>query len=214
VSALRFEVTAVRPAIDSLSPVIAFRLQVTNLENAPVHAIALRCQVQIEARPRRYTEEEASRLYQLFGAPSEWGRTLRTIVWAQTSTVIGGFDRQTDVELHVPCTYDLCVAAAAYLHGVRDADVPLSFMFSGTTFRNGAEGLSIEPVSWDSEARFRMSPNVWQQAMDQLFPGAGWIVMSRETIDALQAFKDRRAMLTWDDAMMALLHAVPAEQAS
>ena len=59
-----------------------------------------------------------------------------------------------------------------------------------------------------------MSPNVWQQAMDQLFPGAGWIVMSRETIDALQAFKDRRAMLTWDDAMMALLHAVPAEQAS
>ena len=41
--------------------------------------------------------------------------------------------------------------------------------------------------------------------MDLHFPGTGWLRVRRDTIDALQSYKTRRALATWDDVLADLL---------
>ena len=51
----------------------------------------------------------------------------------------------TEIDLQVPCTYDLEVASARYLQGLDDGTIPLLLLFSGTVFvANGAGGFSVE----------------------------------------------------------------------
>jgi Family of unknown function (DUF6084) len=202
---LTIGVTRAEPMPHTAAPGIAFRLRIAELSGRRVHAIALRCQVRIEARGRRYTRDEQGRLYELFGDVSQWDRTLRGVTWTQTSLVVPSFERQIDIDLPVSCTYDLEVASAKYLHAVREADVPLVFLFSGTIFTMEDGALRVEPVPWDLEATFRMPVQVWQSTMDQFFPGGGWLRVRRDTIDRLQAFRGRHAVLTWDEAIDLLL---------
>src|SRR5262249_33516066 len=153
---LTISVLAAQPSPQTASPGITFRLRIEELSGARIHTVALRCQVQIPARSRRYMQDEQDRLYELFGNASEWDRTLRTVTWGQTPLVIPSFDRRIDIDLPVPCTYDLQVAAAKYLHAIRDRHVPLTFLFSGMMFRVTDRGLHVEPVPWDLETSYQM----------------------------------------------------------
>lgn len=206
---LTVAVTDARPAAQTAAPGITFRLHIGNLAGGRVHALALRCQTQIAPQARRYSSDEQARLYELFGEPKGWDRTLRGVTWAQSSLVVASFEGHIDVDLPVACTYDLQVAAAKYLHALRDGDVPLTFMFSGTIFKLEEGALSVEPVPWDLEASFRMPAAVWHRAMDQFFPGGGWLRLQRDTIDRLQAFRGRHAVVTWDEAIDILLQHAP-----
>ncbi len=60
-------------------------------------------------------------------------------------------------------------------------------------------------MPWDREAAYRLPVRVWREMMDHYFPTEGWIRMRRESIDALQAFKSRSALPTWDEAVRLLL---------
>jgi hypothetical protein len=208
VTLLAATVLDARPSPQTAAPGVTFRLRLEQMSDTRVHAIALRCQVRIEPRGRRYTRDEQHRLYELFGDISQWERTLQGVTWAHTTLVVPSFDRCIDVDLPVACTYDLEVASAKYLHAVRDGDVPLLFLFSGTLFNNG----QIEPVPWDLDASFRMPARVWQTAIDQFFPGGGWIRLQRDTIDRLQAFRGTQAVVTWDQAMDRLLALAAAKE--
>ena len=61
-------------------------------------------------------------------------------------------------------------------------------------------------MPWEKEAPFRLPVRIWRELMDQYFPGGAWLRLRRESFDALQHFKARRALATWDDAVEALLH--------
>jgi hypothetical protein len=209
---LLFVVTDARPAAQTASPAIVLRVHVTN-GGDPIHALALRCQAQIEPRARRHSANEQGRLYELFGDSSQWDRALKSVTWAQVSTVVPAFDREVDVDLPIPCTYDFEVAAAKYLHAVREGDIPLRLLFSGTAFSVREEGFRIQPVSWMSEASFRMPARVWRAAMDRFFPEAAWIRVRRDTLDRLQVFKGRHALITWDEALDMLLQEAGAKEA-
>src|SRR5260370_404654 len=111
----------------------------------------------------------------------------------------------TEVGLPVPCTYDLEVASARYLHGLDDGTIPLIMLFSGTVFVANGEGYSVELVPWSSEATYRMPVTVWQDLVDIHFPGSAWLRCSHQTLDALSAFKAERALPTWDATLTALL---------
>ena len=203
-TSLAFSILDARPARDSAAPAIAFRVRIASA-SGPVHAIALRCQLLIDAPDRAYAPAERERLYELFGEPGQWRRTLRAVTWGHSSTVVRAFEKDVEVELPVACTYDLVIAASKYLYAVRDGEVPLSFQFSGTTFAVRDNALAIEPVPWDREASFRMPARVWHEAMDRFFPGSGWIRLQRETLDRLQAFRGRQALVEWDDVVNRLL---------
>jgi hypothetical protein len=213
VTAFAFDISGLRPAPNAASPSLLFGLRITRLDaGSRIHAMALRATVQIDARRRRYAPEEQRRLYDVFGEPSLWERSLKPLNWAHTTLLTPAFDEGLEIDLPVPCTYDFEVVAAKYLHAVRNGDVPLLFLFSGTVFFAGERGFAVAPVAWDSQASFRMPARAWHDAMDQFFPGSAWIRISQDTLDALHEFKSRQAAPGWDAALDALLQSASAKE--
>ena len=187
------------------TPTLAFQLAITERSGVRIHAIALRCQIRIEPHRRRYSAAEARRLHDLFGDPSRWADTVKPIQLATVTTMVPSFTAVTDIEVPVPCTYDLEVASARYLHGLDDGTVPLLMLFSGTIFVATETGYSVELVPWSSEATYRMPVTVWHDLVEAHFPGCAWLRCSRETLDELSEFKAERALPTWDATIAALL---------
>jgi uncharacterized protein DUF6084 len=202
---LAFGCTSASAERHAATPALSFALTITENSGARVHAIALRCQIRIEPHRRRYTGAEAARLRDLFGDTSRWADTMKPIQLAMVSTMVPAFTGQTDVSLQVPCTYDLEVASARYLHGLDDGTIPLLLLFSGTVFVEQGEGYRVELIPWSCEATYRMPVSVWHEVVDLHFPGCAWLRCGRETLDALSDFKSRRALPTWDATLTALL---------
>jgi hypothetical protein len=209
---LEFSCTGVRADAYAAGPTLVFRLRISAGEGVRVHALALRCQLRIEPVRRSYGDAEAERLTDLFGERSRWGSTLNPIQFAQVPLMVPGFTGETEADLVVPCTYDLEVAATRYLHALEDGTVPLLLLFSGTAF-TGPGGFQVEPVPWDREATCRLPVAVWQEMVEQHFPGCGWLRLRRDTMDALLAYRSRRGLPSWDATVQALLTDAMAEEA-
>jgi len=128
--------------------------------------------------------------------------------------MVQGFTGTTQVTLPLECTYDFEVAAAKYLHALRDGTIPLQFLWSGTVFGRGAKGFAVQQVPWDREERYDMPVAVWRDLMQQHFPNTGWLRLNRDTIDALAAYRSARGLLGFDDAITTLLGDVSAREIS
>ncbi|MEY9846980.1 DUF6084 family protein [Streptacidiphilus sp. MAP5-3] len=204
-SGLDFACTEVRAEPYAAGPTLLFRVRITAQgEPQRVHALALRCQFRIEPARRHYSEPEAERLGDLFGERSRWGSTLHPLQFAQVGVVVPGFTGSTEVELPVPVSYDLDIAATRYPDALAEGEVPLLLLFSGTAFR-GSGGFQVEPVPWDKEAVCRMPVAVWREAIDAHFPGCGWLRLPRDTMAALQAYRSRHALPSWEATVERLL---------
>ena len=208
---LAFTVLDIGPEPYAAAPALVVRLRITEAAGEPVHAIALRCQVQIDPRRRTYSGREKSDLADLFGAPSRWGQTLRPVLWTQTSTMVPGFTGAVEVDLPLPCTYDFEVAAAKYLQALDGDDIALTLLFSGTVFTRGGSGFGVEQIPWHLEASYRMPVRVWRELMDAYFPDSGWIRLDRETLRRLGRFRSERALTDWSQVFDALLPAQELE---
>jgi hypothetical protein len=139
-SGLAFTVLDVVPEPYAAVPVLTARVSVSAPDDEPVHAIALRCQVRIEPLRRGYSDEEAVGLTDLFGPRERWATTQHTFLWQHCTAMVPAFVDATEISLSLECTYDFEVAAAKYLHALRDGAVPLQFLFSGTVFKAGERG--------------------------------------------------------------------------
>lgn len=199
-----FACTGVRADRYAAGPTLVFRLRVTADPGTRVHAMALRCQFRIEPARRGYSAGEAAGLADLFGARSRWGGTLLPLQFAQVSLVVPGFTGETEVDLPVPCTYDMDVAATRYSGALEDGEVPLLVLFAGTAF-TGPGGFRVEPVPWDREATCRMPVAVWREMVEQHFPGCGWLRLPRPAMDALLAYRSRHALPSWEATVESLL---------
>jgi hypothetical protein len=202
---LSFTVVDVVPEPYAAAPNLLARVRIEETSGERVHALALRAQIRIEPQRRRYDDTEERALLDLFGDRTRFAQTLKPFPWLHTSTVAQGFTGSTDVDLVLPCTYDFEVAGAKYLHALRDGEIPLLFLFSGTVFTRGATGFSVTQVPWDCEAPFRMPVGVWRDLMEEHFPGSEWVRMHRDTVDALAHFRHVRGLTSWDAAVSALL---------
>ncbi len=204
---LTFGCTGAHATRFAATPTLTFALNITERTGVRVHAIALRCQIRIEPHRRRYSADEARRLNDLFGDTARWAETVKPIQLATVSAMVTGFTSLTEIELPVPCSYDLEVASARYLQGLDDGTIPLLLLFSGTVFIAQGESFSVELIPWSAEASYRMPVSVWQDVVNEHFPGSAWLRCSRETLDALSVFKSARALPTWDATLSALLEA-------
>jgi hypothetical protein len=204
---LTFGCTEARAERYAATPTLSITLSITESTGVRVHAIALRCQIRIEPHRRRYSADEARRLNDLFGDTSRWAQTLKPIQLAAVSAMVPGFTSATQLEVPVPCTYDLEVASARYLQALDDGTIPLLLLFSGTVFIAHGESMRVELIPWSCEASYRMPVRAWQDVVDEHFPGSAWLRCSRDTLDALAAFKTARALPTWDATLSALLAA-------
>jgi hypothetical protein len=204
-SSLDFQVTGATPMTAALAPTVAFDLHVTAADDVDVQSVQLRCQIRVEPERRRYSPSEQERLEGLFGTPERWGETLRAFLLTHVSAPIRGFTGQIDATLPVELSYDMDVAAGSYLQGLQDGVVPLVFLFSGTVFLRTPDGLQVEQIPWDREARYDLPVGVWRDALDVHFPGTGWIRLHRDVIDQLAAYRQHHALLSWDDTVTRLL---------
>jgi hypothetical protein len=202
---LSFTCLDIQPERYAAAPTLLFRLRVGAAGGQRVRAIALRCQIRIEPARRGYGDKEAARLLELFGERGRWGDTVKPFQFANTSTVVPSFNDWIELDITVPCSYDMEVTAGRYFHALEDGEVPFILLFSGTVFGDGENGMWIEQVPWHAETRYKMPVTVWREMMDIHFPGSGWLRLRRDTIDALADFRAARALPTWDDAIIAVL---------
>ena len=202
---LRFSVVDVAAETYAVVPTLLVRVRIEELSGEDIHALALRAQVRIEPQRRRYDDAEERGLLDLFGARQRWNETMKPFLWMHTTAMVQGFSGHTEVEFALPCTYDFEVAAAKYLQALRDGDIPLVLLFSGTVFARAGSGLAVTQVPWDKEANYRMPVQVWRSMMDRHFPGSQWLRLSRDTVDALAAYKGARGFTTLEETVTSLL---------
>jgi hypothetical protein len=207
---LNFQIEGAEAVAHAASPLLAFKLRLTNADaDEPVQAVALRCQIQIEATRRLYKEREQARLLDLYGEPERWAQTLRTMLWTHASVMVPPFRESLLVDLHVPCTFDFNIAAAKYFAGLEDGEVPLCLLFSGTIFYEDRDaGLQVQQISWEKETKFRLPVSVWREMMDHYYPNSVWLSLRRDVFDRLNRYKMRQGIPTWEQALMSILPAI------
>src|SRR4051794_16799919 len=176
-------------------PTLRFGLHVRS--TGEVRSLSLNVQLRIAAPRRPYSDEEETALFELFGRPEQWGRSLQSLHWCNLAVNVTPFTDETLVDLHVPCTYDLEVAATKYLNAVRDGMVPLEFLFGGSVFYPAPDGrLQVAPLSWSHEAEYRLPAAVWREAMDRHFPRAAWLPLRRAALHPLPSRPARPAHMS------------------
>jgi Family of unknown function (DUF6084) len=211
---LHFQIEGAEAVAHAATPLIALKLRITNLlATEAIHTLTLRCQVQIEPAKRRYLPQEQAKLLDLFGEPERWSRTVRPLLWMNTSVAVPGFTDNLLVNLEVPCTFDFNVAATKYFHALDAGEIPVCVMFSGTVFYQGADdALQVAQVPWDREANFRLPVSVWKEMMDMHYPGTAWLCLQREAFEQLYLYKMRHGLPTWEQAITRALAAEEAEE--
>jgi hypothetical protein len=149
---------------------------------------------------------EQDQLVDLFGKPEQWSRSLRSMLWIYASVVVGPFTESIGVDLPVPCSFDLTVAASKYFYGLEGGEVPLSLLFSGTIFYEAEEGrLQVAQIPWDKEAVYRLPVESWKRLMDLYYPNTAWVCLRRDVFDRLLDYKSQRCLPTWEQALETLL---------
>lgn len=206
---LHFTIEGAEAVTYAATPLIALRLRVTNIPTSEtIHSLTLRCQVQIEPAKRRYGSQEREKLLDLFGTAERWARTVKPLLWMNTSIAVPRFTGERVLSLELPCTFDFNVAATKYFHALEVGDIPVCVMFSGTLFYEGAQGiLQIAQVPWDREATYRLPVAVWKEMMKMHYPNSAWLCLSREVFERLYNYKVRHGLPTWEEAVERALEA-------
>jgi hypothetical protein len=202
---LQFSIQGAEALTRAAVPTVALRLAVERTGGSPVRSATVAVRVDIAPARRAYDAETEARLVELFGEPDRWGTTLHGLGWARGTVLVGPFDDHTTVELPLPCSYDFEVAAAKYLHALRDGEIPLDLMFSGSVLYDAGGRIQAAPIAWDREATYRLPVRVWRAAMDSAFPDSAWLRLQRDTFDRLYAYRARRALTSWEATIDALL---------
>jgi hypothetical protein len=207
VANLAFRVIDVETGARGLTPYFVFRLEITNGDpEARVEALLLRSQIQIQPARRAYSAPEKERLGEVFGTPERWGTTLRNTLWAIVDTNIPAFTGRTEIQLRIPCTYDLKIAAAKYFYALEDGQVSLLFLFSGTLFYQAENGrLQIEQIPWEKECTYALSVKVWRDLIEAHYPNSAWIDLHRDLFERLYRFRRENGLSDWDQTIERLL---------
>jgi len=211
---LSFHIDHSSPAPLSLTPAILLKLRLRSQEHSGlIHTIALRCQIQIEAPKRRYSTTEQERLLELYGELNRWSQTLRPMFWTQVNTNVPAFDRETTVDLILPCSFDFNIAATKYFAALSEGEVPLCLLFSGTIFYEGIDDrLQIEQIPWNTETTYRLPIAVWRDMISAHYGNQNWLMLRTDVFDRLYEYKRRRGIPTWEQTFERLLALTEADK--
>ena len=206
---LAFRVDTAKMVPFSASPLLALDLEITNEPTAEaIHAIMLQCQVRIDAVQRAYGPEERERLGEVFGTPDMWTRSLKGLLWTQTTVLVPRFTARTVVQVSLPCSIDFNAATAKYFYGLGGGDVPLILLFSGTVLHAGPDGqLSAAQIAWTKETPFRLPLKVYKETLEHYHPNCELVSLRRDVFDRLYRYRRSAGLHSWEDALESLLPA-------
>jgi hypothetical protein len=189
-------------------PTLRFTLGVESRNGVPVRSVMLTVQLRIAVARRAYAAQEQSRLAELFGTPDRWRESARSLYWTHATVVVPPFERRSEVDVLVPCTYDFELAVPKYFHAIPDGEIPLDFLFSGSVFyADERDALRTTRIGWDSDATYQLPATVWREMMDHYFPHSAWLRLDRAVFDRLYAFRVEHALPSWEHALGALMDA-------
>ena len=143
---------------------------------SPCTRIALRCQVRIEPQRRRYDDAEEPALLDLFGDRDRWSHDAQAVPVDAVQHHGPGLhrrDRGRPAAARAPTTSRS--PASKYLHALRDGEIPLVLLFSGTVFTRGATGFASSRCRGTAR---RATGCRWRSGgdlMDAYFPNTGWM---------------------------------------
>lgn len=204
-----FRIEGVEPQRFAATPSLSFKLGIAEAARAApslVHAVVLRCQIQIEPTRRRYSPAEQNKLRDLFGTPDRWGQTLRAMLWTNASVMVPSFTGSTTVDLPVPCSFDFCLAATKYFDALNQGDIPLRFLFSGTIFYEAEDwALQVGQIPWEKEADFRLPAATWKSLMELYYPNSAWLCLRKDVFDRLGEYRNHSGLATWEQVLERLL---------
>jgi Family of unknown function (DUF6084) len=204
---LSFRIEGSSAVAFSAAPELAFAVRIANARpHEPVQSILLRCQIHLDAPARAYSSVEAASLRDLFGEGRVWGRAVRRVLWAHATVVVPAFEVDTVVELHVPCAADPLAAVTRYFAAIREGEVPVVMLFSGTVLHEGVRGgLQAFPVPWSSEARWALPVRTHVQAVEAHHGALAPVVVKRTLLDRLERYRGRAGLASLDQALESLL---------
>jgi Family of unknown function (DUF6084) len=202
---LAFDCTGAQADKYAVVPSMLVTLRISETSGDRVEAIALRCQFRIEPARRRYSDDEARRLNDLFGDTQRWADTLKPLQFTNVSVMVPGFTGSTEIDVPVPLTYDMEIGSTRYFAGLDDGEIPLLLLFSGTVFGTANGRMSVTQVPWSKEASYRLPVSTWREAIDAHFPNSAWIRLSTATFDDLLRFKSANGLVTWEATIVQLL---------
>jgi len=193
------------------APTVLLRLGVSGAPDVRVHALALRCQVQVEPGRREHSDSEGARVAEIFGGPERWDTTMGRLQLGFVERVLPGFTGSCELSLPLALSYDVDVAAHKYLAALSDTggDIPLALMFSGTAFAVEDGTMRVDPVPWHASAAARLPVAQWRAAMDAHFPGQAWVRLSRDSYHRLAAARAAAGDTSWDETLDRLLGDLP-----
>lgn len=210
---LQFEIEAAESVPYAAVPMVGFRLRVENRsQGEAIHSVVLHAQIMIESTRRRYSAQEQERLLDLFGQPERWAQTVRPMLWTHADVTVASFSESTTVDLRVPWSFDFNLAATKYFYGLSEGEIPLIFLFSGSCFFTGPNGLQVAPIPWSKEARYRVPAGIWRETMDRYYPNCAWLQIRQDVFDRLYRYKMQLGIATWEEALERLLE--PAQEAA
>ena len=188
-------------------PTLSFKLQITNaVAGEEVYAAAIKCQVIVEATKRSYSEDEKSKLREVFGEPKRWEETVKGLFWTNVTIPVPRFTGSTVIDVPIASSEDHLMAAGKYFYSVKDGEIPLAFLFSGTLFyKNAEDKLQVTQVPWNKEAAYKMPAFLWQQMMDTYFPNARWIQLRNDIFDKLYRYKAAGSFPSLESCIESLL---------
>lgn len=188
------------------APTLAARLQVTNASPESIHSVLLNCQVLLEPLRREYSAAEEAKLLDLFGERERWARSMKPLLWTIAVLNVPRFERETEIDLPLPCSFDFDVAATKYFYGLEQGSIRGSVLFNGTIFYADEHGaVQIAQIPWQNEARFQLPVETWRAAIDAHYPASVWLRLSRETFDRLYRFKVANQFPLWEHLIKHLL---------
>lgn len=205
---LRFACTGSEADPYAVGPTVQLHMQLNEDTGVRVHSVALRCQLRIEPRRRGYTNGEATKVGDLFGARDRWATTMNPMQLAELSVMVPTFRYETTVPVALPLTYDIDIASTKYLNALDDGEIPLLVLFSGSMFYTPVEpgvGVQIMQVPWHEEATFRLPVKVWREAVDAHFGGAAWIRVRKDNLEQLLAYRTAHTIPSWEQTFERLL---------
>jgi hypothetical protein len=208
---LQFNIEGAEAVAHAAAPMLALKLRIASQpSDEAIHSLSLRCQVQIEPTRRRYSSTEQEMLRDLFGDPDRWSRSVRSMLWMNTSIAVPGFSGSTLVDLELPCTFDFNVATTKYFHALQSGEIPLCILYSGTVFYQAETGnLQVTNIPWNRETNYRLPAALWHRMMDVHYPNSTWLRLDRGTFDRLYRYKVRHGILSWEKLLDAL---IPSEK--
>lgn len=171
---LSFAITHAAPARES--PGIVFALEIVARDSrgaATIERMLVNCQLRFEPARRNGYDPEGADCRALFGEPSQWAQTMRSIPWTTVRLDVPRFQGRTSTEVVAPCPLEANLAAARYLRLLDSGAAPVAALFSGTSFYLADDGrLQMAPISWSQQASFPLAIEVWREAVTPLVTGS------------------------------------------